>query len=185
MKRNWMPLYIPDFLADTVHLSAAETGAYLCLIFDYWLHDGLPDDDAKLAMIARLPLKTWQQIRPTIQAFFRDGWHHKRIDAELTKMVGTSIRRQQAASKAGTVSAIKRANGTYTPRAPSVHANPTPRAPSVHHTTQESLITTTGSVAAREGFAGKPAENPPESTAIEPGDSVAEVIRKRGWVQSC
>ena len=58
MKRSWMLFfYIPDFLADTMHLSASETGAYLCLIMDYWLHDGLPDDDHKLAAIARLPLR--------------------------------------------------------------------------------------------------------------------------------
>jgi len=77
-----MPLYVPDFLADTGRLSAAETGAYLCLIMDYWMHDGLPDDDAKLAQIARLPLKSWRQMRPTIEAYFQDGWRHKRIDAE-------------------------------------------------------------------------------------------------------
>jgi len=150
MRRNWMPLYIPDFLADTTRLSAAETGAYLCLIMDYWMHDGLPDDDAKLAAIARLPLKSWRQMRPTIEAYFQDGWRHKRIDAELTKMVGTSIRRKEAASKAGTISAIKRANATSTQRARHVDAAYTPRAPSVHHTTQERIITTTCSSAARE-----------------------------------
>ena len=200
MRRNWMPLYIPDFLADTMHLTAAETGAYLCLIMDYWLHDGLPDDDHKLAAIARLPLKAWRLIRPTIEAFFHDGWQHKRIDAELTKMVGTSIRRQEAASKAGTISAIKRANGTSTQRARNVHAALTPRARGVHHTTQED-ITSTFSVAARAR--ATPAENPENSTVSEPpqqkesglataeraekpritaSDGLAEVIQKKGWV---
>ena len=70
MRRNWMPLYIPDFLADTMQLTAAETGAYLCLIMDYWMHDGLPDDDRKLAQIARLSLKAWLAMRATIAAFF-------------------------------------------------------------------------------------------------------------------
>jgi uncharacterized protein YdaU (DUF1376 family) len=163
MRRNWMPLYIPDFLADTMHLSAAETGAYLCLIMDYWLHDGLPDDDAKLAQIARLPTKSWRAMRPTIEAFFHDGWRHKRIDAELTKMIGTSIRRTQAASKAGTISSIKRANGTSTQRTHDVNAAYTPRAPSVHHTTQEYLTTTSRDTArARQN-----GENPPENEANE------------------
>jgi uncharacterized protein YdaU (DUF1376 family) len=170
MRRNWMPLYIPDFIADTTRLSAAETGAYLCLIMDYWMHDGLPDDDEKLAAIARLPLKSWRQMRPTIQVFFRDGWRHKRIDAELAKMVGTSIRRKEAASKAGTISAIKRANGTYTQRARHVDAAYTPRAPSVHHTTQERILTTTPSSAARE-------ENPTNST-IEPAEPPAGSAEK-------
>ena len=108
MRRNWMPLYIPDFLADTMHLSAAETGAYLLLIMDYWLHDGLPDDDAKLAQIARVPIRSWRRMRPTIEAFFRPGWRHKRIDAELLKMIGMTERRRAAGSKGGTVSSIMR-----------------------------------------------------------------------------
>jgi len=172
MRRNWMPLYVPDFLADTGRLSAAETGAYLCLIMDYWMHDGLPDDDAKLAQIARLPLKSWRQMRPTIEAFFQDGWRHKRIDAELTKMVGTSIRRKEAASKAGTISAIKRANGTSTQRARHVDAAYTPRAPSVHHTTQERNITTTGSSSAR-------AEETPTNPTIEPAEPPAGLAEKQ------
>jgi uncharacterized protein YdaU (DUF1376 family) len=174
MRRNWMPLYIPDFLADTMQLTAAETGAYLCLIMDYWLHDGLPDDDRKLAQIARLPLKAWLAMRSTIAAFFHDGWRHKRIDAELAKMVGTSIRRQEAASKAGTVSAIKRANGTSTQRARDVHTTSTPRARSVHHTTQEDLTSSSFTEAAR-------ASENPEKT-IAPTDDLLAVNRKKGWI---
>lgn len=111
MKRPWMPLHIPDFLSDTAHLSAAERGAYIGLIMDYWLHDGLPDDDAKLAAIARVSSKTWCQIRPTIQAFFHDGWSHKRIDIEIGKMVTTSARRQVAGQKGGERSSMNRELG--------------------------------------------------------------------------
>lgn len=200
-RRNWMPLYIPDFLADTMHLSAAETGAYLCLIMDYWMHDGLPDDDRKLAQIARVPIRAWLAMRATIAAFFHDGWQHKRIEAELAKMVGTSIRRQEAASKAGTISAIKRANGTSTQRARNVHAALTPRARGVHHTTQEDITSTCSSAARARAT---PAENPENSTVSEPpqqkesglataeraekpritaGDGLAEVIAKKGWVK--
>lgn len=39
MKRPWMPLYIGDFIADTAHLSAEETGAYILLIMHYWVHE--------------------------------------------------------------------------------------------------------------------------------------------------
>jgi uncharacterized protein YdaU (DUF1376 family) len=187
-RRNWMPLYIPDFLADTVQLSAAETGAYLCLIMDYWLHDGLPDDDHKLAAIARVPLKAWRGMRPTIEAFFRPGWRHKRIDAELAKMVGTSIRRKEAASKAGTVSAIKRANGTSTQRVRSVHAASTSRARSVHHSTQEDITTTTRDTAraratpensaanSTEPDAGVPHETPPSAPARGLGEEARSAV---------
>ena len=206
MRRNWMPLYIPDFLADTMHLSAAETGAYLCLIMDYWMHDGLPDDDRKLAQIARLPVRAWLAMRATIAAFFHDGWRHKRIDAELDKMVGVTERRRAAGSKGGTVSSIRRsndrlaskraANGQQTPK-----QMPKQNAANVHHTTQED-ISSTCSVAAR----ASPAEpkNPDNSTAvaaptqqgsglataaggssgaITASDGLAEVIAKKGWVK--
>jgi uncharacterized protein YdaU (DUF1376 family) len=183
MQHPWMPLYIPDFLSDTMHLSAAETGAYLCLIMDYWLHDGLPDDDHKLAQIARVPVRSWRTMRPTIEAFFRPTWRHKRIDAELAKMVRISTKRQEAASKAGTVSAIKRATGTSTPRTRNVHATSTQRAPDVnvthtqrapdvHHLTQED-ITSTFVGAAR---ASQNQQNPPENEPNEAKQSAPAAV---------
>jgi len=205
MRRNWMPLYIPDFLADTVHLTAAETGAYLCLIMDYWLHDGLPDDDHKLAAIARVPAKSWRQMRPTIQAFFHDGWSHKRIDIELGKMVTVSERRRAAGSKGGTVSAIARwrgqANGAANVQQTGKQngkQNPSGAQANVNHTTQERIINTT-SGAAREGAAqkesgfatglcenssnftqgGQAVEKKPQITT----GSLAEVIAAKGWAK--
>jgi len=183
MRRNWMPLYIPDFLADTVHLSTAEIGAYLCLIMDYWLHDGLPDDDHKLAAICRLPIRSWRQMRPTIQAFFYDGWSHKRIDAELAKMITSSERRQMAGSKGGTVSSIRRSNAGSNATSNASSNGGSKRAAIVQHSTQVRKITTTTSEAARDpapqqesGSATKPAEKPPIATG-----SLAEVIAAKGW----
>jgi len=181
MKRNWMPLYIPDFLADTMHLSAAETGAYLCLIMDYWLHDGLPDDDRKLAMIARVQPKTWKEMRPTIQAFFRDGWQHKRIDAELLKMIGMTERRRAAGSKGGTISSIMRSNASSKRQANTQanvkqtgQQNPSGAQANVQHTTQE-RITNTSLDAARAS------ENLAKS--VSPTDDLATVIAKKGWLR--
>lgn len=83
----WMPLYIGDYLADTVGLTAEQHGAYLLLIMAYWrLAAALPDDDGRLARIACMTPSQWKRNRATIAAFFVvDGglWHHKRIDAEL------------------------------------------------------------------------------------------------------
>jgi len=177
MKRNWMPLYIPDFLADTMHLSAAETGAYLCLIMDYWLHDGLPDDDRKLAMIARVQPKSWKEMRPTIQAFFRDGWHHKRIDAELMKMIGMTERRRAAGSKGGTISSIMRSNASSKRQA---NVKQTPKQTvkqneaNVQHTTQERIINTSLEAA-------RASENLTKS--VSPTDDLATVIAKKGWLR--
>lgn len=168
MRRSWMPLYITDFIADTVHLSAAETGAYLCLIMDYWLHDGLPDDDVRLAQTARLPVKSWREMRPAIQAFFHDGWRHKRIDAELTKMVDLNILRKKAASRGGTQAAINRLSGKEpsskrksfaTSKTGSKTGSKT--LPNEHYTTQENITST---------FVGtaRASENPAITTTTEP-----------------
>jgi uncharacterized protein YdaU (DUF1376 family) len=173
MKHPWMPLYIPDFLSDTMHLSAAETGAYLCLIMDYWLHDGLPDDDHKLAQIARVPVRSWRTMRPTIEAFFKPSWRHKRIDAELAKMVRISTRRKEAASKAGTVSSIKRANGTSTLRTRDVNVTYTPRARHVHHLTQEDITTTVSGAARANPNEPNPPENEPNQAKQPAANPVA------------
>lgn len=85
MSSPWMPLYVADFLADTAHLDAEETGAYMCLIMHYWRHGGLPDDDRKLAKIARLGTRKWSRHREILVSFFGDNWSHKRIDSELRK----------------------------------------------------------------------------------------------------
>lgn len=197
-RRNWMPLYIPDFMIDTAHLSAAETGAYLCLIMHYWINGGLPDNDAKLAKMARIPRRSWSRMKAAIQPFFYDGWNHKRIDRELAKMIEISRNRQASASKAGTISAFKRANKTSTSRARDVNVALAENQRHVHYTTQVRNITTTSSVAAREGIHGNPVDNsgepdPPDfqerarealqqERGIGSGELIASLVAK-GWVE--
>lgn len=79
-----MPLFVADYLADTAHLSAAEHGAYLLLIMNYWQREKpLPADDRKLARIARMSDAEWEQSRETLAEFFvvdGEGWSHRRAD---------------------------------------------------------------------------------------------------------
>lgn len=96
MNRPWMPLYVADYLADTAHLNAAQSGAYLHLIMHYWMNGGLPDDNRQLSLIARMTTAEWRKARPIIQQFFSDGWKHKRIEFELTEAARIS-----AAGRAG------------------------------------------------------------------------------------
>ena len=103
-----MPLYVGDYLADTMHLTAAQHGAYMLLLMHYWRSGPLPDDDDSLAMIARTDRGEWAaKIGPTIRAFFRlhgGKLHQKRSDHEIAKASGiTTVR-----SKAGRAGAEKR-----------------------------------------------------------------------------
>jgi uncharacterized protein YdaU (DUF1376 family) len=107
MSAPWMPLYIADYLADTMHLTTVEHGAYMLLIMNYWRHGCLPDDDLKLARIVRLSPKEWGRIRDNVKALFQDGWRHKRIDSELEKSARKSDARAEAGSRGGFSKSLK------------------------------------------------------------------------------
>jgi uncharacterized protein YdaU (DUF1376 family) len=94
-----MALWIGDYIANTSHLSTAEHGAYLLLIMHYWATGGLPDDDRQLARVAKMTLDEWREARPTIQAFFIDGWKHRRVEFELTE-AARILAQTKAAGKA-------------------------------------------------------------------------------------
>lgn len=100
--RNWMPLYIGDYLRDTVHLTAEEHGAYLLLIMAYWNNGGpLPDDDIALAQIARVSRQKWAAMRGCLKGFFRVAKGrlvHRRIDEELSRASDKSQKRRNAAN---------------------------------------------------------------------------------------
>jgi uncharacterized protein YdaU (DUF1376 family) len=116
MKRPWMPLYVGDYLGDTGHLTTAQHGAYLLLMMHYWRKGELPDDDGQLSKITKLPLKTWCDYREVLQGFFHDGWKHKRIDAELMRMMRISEKRASAGQKGGLNSALSRVKLENAPR---------------------------------------------------------------------
>ncbi len=84
-RRPWMAFYVSDYLADTLHLSATQHGAYLLLISHYWVHGGLPTDEAMLQRIARLTPEEWASSRGTLATFFKDGWRHSRVERELAE----------------------------------------------------------------------------------------------------
>lgn len=110
--KPWMPLYVAEYLADTGHLRTVEHGAYLLLIMHYWRARGLPDDDGALARIARLSPAEWKKVKPIVQAFFHDGWKHKRIEHEF----GEASRISEAGRKAGLASGEARRNRTISQR---------------------------------------------------------------------
>ena len=121
MNCPWMPLYVGDYLGDTGHLTTAQHGAYLLLMMHYWRKGELPDDDRQLCKITKLSLRTWCEYRPTLQDFFYEGWKHKRIDAELSRMLQVSQKRAIAGQKGGIGSALARMkleNASRSGRAP-------------------------------------------------------------------
>lgn len=99
---TYMPLVIGDYLKDTMHLEAAEHGAYLLAIMHYWANGPLPDDDRKLAAICRVPRGDWPAVRETLAPFFQidaGAWRHKRIEAELIRAREKSQKAADSANK--------------------------------------------------------------------------------------
>lgn len=79
----WMPIYIGDYLADTMHLSAEEHGAYLLAIMHYWKSGGA-FPKSQLQNICRCSDVTLHVTLTFFQE--KDGFlHHKRIDKELAR----------------------------------------------------------------------------------------------------
>src|SRR5271165_5866696 len=114
MNRPWMPLYIGDYLRDTAHLRAAESGAYLHLIMAYWLAGGLPNDDRQLATIARMGDAEWKRAKPVLARFFGSDWtSHKRIDAELAHAIEVSSKRRASALQRYAADAIASAKAPH------------------------------------------------------------------------
>ncbi len=102
-----MPLYIGDYLADTGHLTTTQHGAYLLLLMHYWRKRELPTDDKQLAAIAKLPLRIWLDTKETLQAFFYDGWKHKKVEAELFRRMEVSEKRAAAGARGGSRTQLK------------------------------------------------------------------------------
>ena len=121
----FMQLYVGDYLADTLHLSTEQHGAYLLLLMTMWRHDArLPNDPKKLARIARTTARKWPGIWEEISEFFEvDGEYitNARLTKEHQKATAKSTVRANAGSLGGKAKALKKndqglANATDLPK---------------------------------------------------------------------
>lgn len=102
----WMPLYIGDYLADTMHLTTEQHGAYLLLLMAYWRRGkALPACDKKLAAIAGLSIDAWSIAQAEIKEFFDTDsdpalWVHKRVEKELSAATEKKTRATEKARAA-------------------------------------------------------------------------------------
>jgi len=97
----WMPIYIGDYLADTMHLTAEEHGAYFLLIMHYWREGGaIPFCKKTVKNVCKVSVKKCENILTFFEE--KDGkLYHNRIDKEIG-LAKENQQKQQDRTKAAT-----------------------------------------------------------------------------------
>ncbi len=96
---DWMPFNVGDYLKKTDHLTVAEHGAYLLLIFRYWQKGTIGTDEKLIQRYSHLTAEQWIESRDVLAALFDEGWTHQRIDAELAKAAEIISKRRASAEQ--------------------------------------------------------------------------------------
>jgi len=83
----YMPFWVGDYLADTMHLTTEQHGAYVLMILAYWRHGKpLPNDEKFLKSVTKFSSHQWKKNSHIILSFFdvKDGFiYHGRIEKEI------------------------------------------------------------------------------------------------------
>ncbi len=100
-----LPLFVREYLVDTTSLTLEQSGAYLHLLMHAWVRGGsLPDDECDLAACAKVSVKKWRAIWPSISRFWTaaDGTlTNKRLSQELQYVTEVSEKRRSAGARGG------------------------------------------------------------------------------------
>jgi uncharacterized protein YdaU (DUF1376 family) len=111
MSAPFMQLYVADYLGDTQHLTTEQHGAYLLILMAMWRHGGkLPNDETKLARIARVSARRWHLVAADIMDFFDvegDEITQKRLVEEYQKCASISEKRSVIGKRGGDAKALK------------------------------------------------------------------------------
>ena len=84
----WMPIYIGDYISDTLDLTTEEHGIYLLLIMHYWKKGKLTTDIDKLLNVTRLSKDKKSILQNILSTYFINGdgyFIQNRIEKELEK----------------------------------------------------------------------------------------------------
>lgn len=106
-----MPLFVSDFLGDTLDLGPAEVGAYMLLLMAQWNRNGdsLPSDEKKLRLVCRCG-REWPKVWAVISRYFeRDesGLYNVRLRFEAQKVAAKRAVNAQNGARGGAAKALK------------------------------------------------------------------------------
>jgi len=97
----WMPIYVGDYLSDTMHLTTEQHGAYFLLLLAYWKNKG-PLPLPRIQNICQLNGTSWKATKAVLEEFFDKRanpgrWTHHRVEQELS----ISIKNLKSAQERG------------------------------------------------------------------------------------
>lgn len=100
----WMPLYVGDYLSDTMHLTTEQHGAYLLILMAYWKNCG-PILEERIPAICHLHENAWSIHKALLAEFFDTEsspgkWVHKRLEKEIKKAIENKKTRVDKAREA-------------------------------------------------------------------------------------
>ena len=123
-----LPLFTDAYLADTIHLTAAQHGAYILLLMAAWRTKecALPNDDEFLARMTRMDKRTWAANKGAVLAFWSLGSDGKLRQGRLSDERNFVEAKRRKQSQAGQASALKRKGRESTDVQPEANQNPTP-----------------------------------------------------------
>lgn len=127
-----MPLWVSDFVGDTLDLDAKEIGAYMLILMTMWGRDGyLPSDAKKLQRVARCG-RDWPRVWASISHYFTiegDRVTQKRLLKELQKVASKREVNAQNGALGGIAKSLKSkgrgvADATVSPKQPEPYLKP-------------------------------------------------------------
>jgi uncharacterized protein YdaU (DUF1376 family) len=111
----YLPLWTDAFIADTGHLTPPEIGAYVMLLFSAWRSPdcNIPNDDIRLARMARCDTRTWAKCKAAVMAFWtlENGFYtQKRLTRERNLCYKSRIAKSKGAEAANEAKRLKSLN---------------------------------------------------------------------------
>lgn len=175
----WFRFYVGDYIADTMHLTTTEHGAYLLILCHQWRQGHIPEGD--LPRVARMDADAWSIAQARLKHLLSIDdaglYFSARLDREKDEFLGKSRKAHEKAKKAAEArwkrvrerKAKENQVGTKMD-APSI---PQSNAPAMLEECQsESELSTNTSPSLRSGEAGA-------ASPFEPGDAGAGPASER------
>lgn len=106
MSLSWFPLYHGDYLRDTRSLSAAEHGAYLLLLMEFFQSGPLPDNVDRLCLIAaNASAETVRHVLTRYWELTDAGWTNRKAEKVRDQQLLAHEKRVNAGRLGGTAKA--------------------------------------------------------------------------------